>query len=170
MSEEMNDCVDLIESLARTPEEVAALVSGLSPQALIAKNSPDEFSVLENVCHLRDIEIEGYSLRINRILNENNPLLPDIDGGLLAIERNYNRQLLTEALDDFRKARQGNVSALAGLNNDHFAREGVMEGVGKVSLGKLLLMMRDHDDGHLDELRVIRNAANRNQNTSASSA
>jgi hypothetical protein len=170
MSEELNDCLDLLESLARTPDEVAALVSGLSPETLIAKNSPDEFSVLENICHLRDIEVEGYTPRINRILNENHPLLPDIDGGLLAIDRNYNSQRLTEALDDFRKARQGNVSALAGLNSDHFARKGVMEGVGEVSLGKLLLMMRDHDDSHLDELRVIRNAANLNQNTSASSA
>jgi hypothetical protein len=33
-----------------------------------------------------------------------------------------------------------------------------MEGVGDVTLGKLLLMMRDHDDGHLDDLRVIRSA------------
>jgi len=170
MSEELNDFFKLIESLARTPDEVAALVSGLLYQALVARNSPDEFSVLENVCHLRDIEVEGYTLRINRILNENNPLLPDVDGGLLAIERDYNSQLLTEALDAFVRARQSNVSALAGLNKDQFAREGVMEGVGKVSLGKLLLMMREHDDGHLDDLRVIRKAANRNQNTSASSA
>ena len=170
MSEEMNDCVDLIESLARTPDEVAALVMGLSPQALVARNSPDEFSVLESVCHLRDIEVEGYTSRINRILNENDPLLPDIDGGLLAIERDYNSQLLTEALEAFVMARQSNVSALAGLNKDHFAREGVMEGVGRVSLGKLLLMMREHDDGHLDDLRVIRAAADRNQNASASSA
>jgi hypothetical protein len=170
MSEELNDCLDLIESLARTPDEVAALVSGLSPQALIAKNLPNEFSVLENVCHLRDIEVEGYTPRINRILNENHPLLPDVDGALLAIERDYNSQLLTEALDVFGRARQENVSALAGLNRDQFDREGVMEGVGEVTLGSLLLMMRDHDDGHLDDLRVIRNAANRNQNTSASSA
>ena len=169
MSEELNECLDLIESLRRTPDEVAALVDGLSRQTLIAKNSPDEFSALENVCHLRDIEIEGYTVRVKRILTEDKPVLPDIDGGLLAIERDYNSQSLTEALDAFAKARQGNVSALAGLNRNEFDREGVMEGVGDVTLGKLLLMMRDHDDGHLDDLRVIRNAANR-QNTSASSA
>ena len=167
MSEELNECLDLIKSLARTPDEVAALVGGLSRQTLIAKKSPDGFSALENICHLRDIEVEGYTSRVNRILNENHPLLPDIDGGLLAIERDYNSQSLTEALDAFAKARHQNVSVLAGLNKDEFDRQGVMEGVGNVSLGKLLIMMRDHDDGHLDDLRVIRNSANRNQNTSS---
>ena len=156
--------------LRRTPDEVAALVGGLSRQTLIARNSPDEFSALESVCHLRDIEVEGYTPRINRILNETHPVLPDIDGALLAIERDYNSQSLTEALDTFAKARQENIATLVDLNRDQFDREGVMEGVGDVTLGKLLLMMRDHDDGHLDDLRVIHNTANRNQNTSASSA
>jgi hypothetical protein len=118
MSEELNDCLDLIESLRRTPDEVAALVGGLSRQTLIARNSPDEFSALENICHLRDIEVEGYTPRINRILNEPHPVLPDIDGALLAIERDYNSQSLTEAFDAFARARQENVAALAGLNRD----------------------------------------------------
>jgi hypothetical protein len=170
MSEERNDYLDLIESLRRTPDEVAALVGSLSRQTLIAKSSPDEFSALESICHLRDIEVDGYTPRIKRILNENHPRLPDIDGGRLAIERDYNSQSLTEVLDAFARARQENVAALEGLNTDQLDREGVMEGVGDVTLGKLLLMMSDHDDGHLDDLRVIRNAANLNQNTSANSA
>ena len=31
-----------------------------------------------------------------------------------------------------------------------------MTGVGEISLEKLLVMMRDHDEGHLEELRRIR--------------
>ncbi len=166
MAEELN----LIEILARTPKEVAALVDGLSQQTLVAKHSPDKFSALENICHLRDLEVEGYTPRINRILNEDHPRLPDFDGGRVAMERNYNSQSLSEALAAFAKARQENVSALAGLTQERFDRAGVMEGVGYVTLGKLLLMMRDHDDGHLDDLRVLRHKAKRNENTSARSA
>ena len=31
-----------------------------------------------------------------------------------------------------------------------------MTGVGEISLEKLLVMMRDHDEGHLEDLRKIR--------------
>ena len=31
-----------------------------------------------------------------------------------------------------------------------------MAGVGEITLEKLLVMMRDHDEGHLEELRSIR--------------
>ena len=31
-----------------------------------------------------------------------------------------------------------------------------MAGVGEITLEKLLVMMRDHDEGHLEDLRTIR--------------
>ncbi|MBA3514589.1 MAG: hypothetical protein H0T77_09470, partial [Pyrinomonadaceae bacterium] len=92
------DLQDLIDALTQTPETVTDLVKDLSGPDLRVKNSPEEFSVVENVCHLRDIEIEGYTARISRILRENNPILPDIDGSRLAIEREYHSQNLSEAL------------------------------------------------------------------------
>jgi len=70
---------ELIESLARTPETIATLVNDL-PEAHLRRGSPDgRFSAVENVCHLRDIEVEGYAVRINRILKEEQPFLPDIE-------------------------------------------------------------------------------------------
>jgi hypothetical protein len=95
----------LISALTKTPEAVDQLVRELSEPDLRIKNSPEEFSVVENVCHLRDIEIEGYTTRISRILSENNPLLPDIDGSRLAVEREYHSQNLSEALQAFTVAR-----------------------------------------------------------------
>jgi hypothetical protein len=92
---------ELIETLARTPEAIANLAGELSDENLRHRNSAEEFSAIENVCHLRDLEVEGYTTRINRILNEDHPSLPDIDGGRLAIERNYNDQDLDEALQAF---------------------------------------------------------------------
>ena len=45
------------------------------------------FSILENICHLRDIEIEGYGVRLRRLRAEAHPTLPDINGDQLALER-----------------------------------------------------------------------------------
>src|SRR5258708_742578 len=111
MTEEMPETFEaLTAKLAGTPKATAILTRDLSVQAVMIKPSLEEFSVLENVCHLRDIEIEGYSTRIRRILNEEHPVLADIDGTRLAIERAYNQQNLSEALQAFSNARQKNVA------------------------------------------------------------
>ena len=156
MTDEMPETFEaLTAKLAGTPEETARLTRDLPDQAVTIKPSPEEFSVLENICHLRDIEIEGYSTRIRRILSEEHPVLADIDGSRLAVERAYNQQNLNEALQAFSNARQQNVALLRSTNEEQLSRSGELEGVGEVTLGKLLLLMNAHDEGHLDELRMI---------------
>lgn len=75
MKQEMRpeDLQDLIDALIQTPATVALLVKDLSETDLRVRNSPEEFSAIENVCHLRDIEIDGYTERISKILRENKP-------------------------------------------------------------------------------------------------
>ncbi len=150
------DLQDVIDALMKTPKTVADLVRDLSAPDLRIKNSPQDFSVIENVCHLRDIEIEGYTARISRMLRENNPLLPDNDGSRLAAERDYHKQNLSQALQSFAVARNQNTKILGGLATEQFDREGTLEGVGSVTIRELLLMMRDHDADHLVQLSSIR--------------
>lgn len=151
----------IFDSLLATPLTVYRLIKGLSEEQLRHRNSPDEFSVLENLCHLRDIEVEGYSQRIRKIVKENQPSLPDIDGGRLAIERDYNHQNGNEALEQFTRARASNVEILRGLSETEMNREGTLEGVGPVTLEKLVQMMREHDEGHVNELQTIRRRIDR---------
>ena len=145
----------LIETLAQTPETIAGCANDLSNEDLRRRNENGEFSALENVCHLRDIEVEGYTVRINRILSEDDPVLPDIDGGRLAIERNYNGQNLDDALKTFAGARAANVRTLRVLREEQLSRAGMLEGVGAVSLERLIELMLEHDQGHIDDLRII---------------
>jgi len=156
MSNESQKVREVIEALARSPDEAASLLRDLSEHDMKARNSPDEFSALENICHLRDIEVEGYTVRVNKILTENDPVLTDIDGGRLAIDRAYNNQNIDEALEAFALARRQNIAVLLQVNEGQLMRSGFMTGVGEITLEKLLVMMRDHDEGHLEELRRIR--------------
>ena len=145
-----------LASLTQTPEKVVQLANGLTDAQLRSKDADGAFSVLENVCHLRDIEIDGYAERIRRILNENRPLLADIDGSRLAFERDYNNQDVEAAIQAFASARGRNLGTLQALNEKQISREGTLEGVGAISLGELLRMMREHDEDHIQELRTIR--------------
>lgn len=161
------DLPELLNSLAQTPDKLSRMVEGLSERHLCFKNSADEFSALENICHLRDLEIEGYTDRIARILHETQPSLTDIDGSRLAIERDYNNQDASLALEDFTLARRRNVEILRELNEEQLTLEGTLAGVGVISLEKLLEMMRDHDEDHLSELRVIQGRFDRDQSAPA---
>jgi DinB superfamily len=150
MNGEFNEQLD---RLIRTPREIAKFLSGVSAESIRIRPTSEEFSILESVCHLRDIEVEGYSVRIRRLLKENNPQLPDIDGSRLATERDYNSQRLDPALEAFATARESNVEILRRANQNDLNRRGVLEGVGEITLHSILAMMVEHDEGHLDELR-----------------
>ena len=150
------DRQQLLTQLAHTPVQLAELRDGLAQENARLRPAPDEFSVVENVCHLRDIELEGYSIRIRRLLSENHPALTDIDGTRLSVERDYNGQDLQEALKTFTRARQENLSVLGKASDSDFEREGILEGAGRITLEKLLEVMCEHDEGHVDELKIAR--------------
>ena len=76
------DTIELQEQLSfleETPKRLSQLIRDLDHQSLRTKLFDDEFSVLEHICHLRDIEADGYEVRFARILAEDHPRLVDID-------------------------------------------------------------------------------------------
>jgi hypothetical protein len=73
----------------------------------------------------------------------------------LAIERNYNLQDPSDALNSFATARAANVALLSQLNSEQMDRAGELDGVGRVSIQRLVEMLREHDEGHLDELNAL---------------
>lgn len=118
------------------------------------RRKPDAslFSPLEDAWHLRDIEREGYLVRIRRILSEDVPVLEDLDGDRMAIERRYNELELAPAVAGFAAARAESLALLKGLPMEiwmrraHFAER-------LIDLRTLIEMMVDHDHGHLSSIR-----------------
>jgi DinB superfamily len=143
---------DVVGFLEETPESIRQLTTRLERTELSWKPSHDEFSALEQVCHLRDLEREGYAARIRKLLAEDNPLLPDFDGARVASERDYNGQDFESAFQDFALARAENVHLMKTLSPEQLNRSGLLDGVGAITLRKLFLLMRDHDRSHLEEL------------------
>ena len=150
------DIESIVAYLAETPEEIERLIKGLGDEERQWRPPGVEFSVVENVCHLLDIEREGYAVRINRLLKEDGPVLQDIDGSKLARERAYNSRNLLVACEGFRNARQENVRILRSLGSDQFERAGVLETVGPITLRSLVRMMREHDEAHRKDIQELR--------------
>jgi len=114
----------------------------------------ESLTALEQVCHLRDIEIEGYQLRFRRLLQEVHPVLASLDGYLLARERGYARADAAAALAKFRAARLHTLELLGGLTHAQWQRRGEFEGAA-VTVRGLAHLLSSHDQQHLSGLQWL---------------
>jgi hypothetical protein len=110
------------------------------------------FSAVEQVSHLADLEHEGFGRRIERLLHESQPLLPDFDGDAIAAERDYRRRSLRDGLAAFAAARAANLARLDRVRGEDWERSGIQEGVGPVALEDLPMLMSEHDAAHHAEI------------------
>jgi DinB superfamily len=145
-----------LAALAAMPARFSEIVAAIAPTLWKTQAKDGGFSLQEHACHLRDIEIEAYRVRLERILAETTPVLADVDGAKLARERDYHRQDLRRAHAVFAAVRADLVHRLGSLSAVERERTGMLEGVGEISVDGLAAMMLAHDAEHLGELRLLR--------------
>ncbi|MCA1714409.1 MAG: DinB family protein [Gammaproteobacteria bacterium] len=115
----------------------------------------ERFTAIEQLCHVRDVEVDGYHVRFERTLQEANPYLPDLGGEALAVERNYAIADASEVLASFREARATTIDIIAGLDAGQLARPAVFEDYGPVTLRSLVHYLCSHDQQHLAGLQWL---------------
>ena len=115
----------------------------------------EPFTAIEQVCHVRDVEVDGYHVRFARTLRETDPFLPDLGSEALARDRNYAAADVTAVLADFREARARTVELLAGLDAAQWTRRAVFEDYGPVTVRSLAHYLCSHDQQHLAGLQWL---------------
>jgi len=146
-----------LDTLAATPGRLKDALRGVSKKLALWRPAPGKWSILEIVCHLRDMEREAYLARYRRILAEDEPLLPDIDGDTLAIERDYRAQGLAAALKDWRAARKETLKLLKGVKGTSWERCGTHETAGRLSMEDFLRRQAvGNDEAHLGQIEATR--------------
>jgi len=115
----------------------------------------EPFTAIEQLCHVRDIEIEGYQVRFQRTLDENGPTLPSIDSEAVARQRDYGHADPALALAEFRAARTRTMILLRGIEAAALARPAQFEGYGRVTLRGLVHFLCSHDQQHLAGLQWL---------------
>jgi hypothetical protein len=115
----------------------------------------EPFTAIEQVCHVRDIEVEGYHVRFERTLNELNPTLASIDSEPLAKERAYSTADTAAVFAAFREARAKTVALIEGLSPEELDRTAVFEGYGPLTLRSLVHYLCSHDQQHLAGLQWL---------------
>ena len=109
----------------------------------------ERFSPLGQICHVRDIEVDGYHVRITRMLSEESPALASLDSYEIANLRHYEAADPEEALAGFREARGKTLQLLRGITEEQFARRGTFAEYGALTLKSLVHYLASHDNQHL---------------------
>jgi len=145
------------ESIARLgsmPAFLDDVLASATVATLGRRSAPGEFSLVEHACHLRDLEREGYLVRVRRILAESRPALEGFDGAAAAASRDYPSQDARQAARDFAAARAELVELLSPLDERDLSREATF--MGKPScLAEVVAMMVEHDRGHREEIEKL---------------
>ena len=141
--------------LERFPSLIRSIVSPLSDSLIRTKPEEHRFALIEHAWHLADLEVEGYTLRIARLLAEESPVLPDFDGDRFARERRYIELDLEGALRRFTTARLVNVRRFRNFTDAEWNRAGTQDGVGPVTISRVMEMMSEHDASHGAEIAAL---------------
>jgi uncharacterized damage-inducible protein DinB len=145
------------ETLAATPQALKASLKGLSKKVLLWTPAPGKWSILEILCHMRDMEREAYIERYTRILSENEPALPNLEGEALAILRAYRSQKAPEVVREWVALRRQTLQLLRKAGKAQWARAGIHATAGRLTMEDLI---RRHavgnDEAHLRQIEAIK--------------
>lgn len=136
----------LLNGIAGAPAVFSKLAESISDWD--ARPDPDRFTLREAIAHLADWD-EIFLMRLNRALTEDNPHLPSVDEGVLATERQYEKQDPTANLNRFRENRKTLSDAFHALTPDQWERTAHREFVGDVTVGQMAAIILGHDAYHL---------------------
>ena len=144
----------MVEDLAAFPATLKDAVAAAGSQVRV-RASDGGFALVEHLCHLADLESEGYGARIERLLSDERPVWDDFDGAAIATARNYLEQDPDAAYQRFVSARHANLARLQAATADDWNKKGTHRGIGDVSLHDVAEMMVEHDRSHAAEIAAL---------------
>ena len=138
--------------MERTVGDFMAVTKGV-PDARLSKRPDDKnWSAREVVCHVRDTE-ESFMARFQTMLAMDEPRFLPVEPDRWAVERQYQRNDVAEALAAFKTRREETLRFFRGLKPEQWERAGIHATRGRMTLKDFVELMAWHDDNHLDQLR-----------------
>ncbi len=144
-----------IGQLSATPEMLRALLDGVTEDQAQWKPAADRWSIAEILEHLSHVEGHGFRARVDAMVNQNNPHLPEYDQMAHAAAGTYSGRDAEESFDHWEEQREDNVEFLNSLPVKVAQRTGAHAVFGKITLGQLLNEWAFHDLGHIRQIAEI---------------
>lgn len=141
----------LLHGLAATPVVIDRLMRAATAADDDRRPDPERFTLREVIAHLADWETV-WRERLERIRAETEPLLPNIDEGRMAIERDYAHSHVTGRQAQFRDGRAALLRLLTSLQPEEWQRAGRHSEWGAMTIADLATLVLGHDAYHLRQI------------------
>lgn len=141
-----------LDILRTTPAALDTLLANVSAPAWKAKSGPENWSLTEIICHLRDVDREVYIPRCQEMLNTPAPFLLAVDADTWAEERNYQEQDGPQALEDFFQVRNELISLVESISEEVRKKEIRHSIFGPTTPGEILHISARHDRLHIQQV------------------
>jgi FMN phosphatase YigB (HAD superfamily) len=146
----------LVATLRSLPAVLEDVFLDLNEEKMNERPNPEDWSIKEIVCHLRDVEIEVNLPRIQKVLSQENSFVTGVITDPWVVERNYAGQSGKEALRGYFKARIETIEELDNLQLewDKPVRHSIF---GSSTLLELVAVMVAHDKTHIQQIHRVKN-------------
>lgn len=139
----------ILATLSATPAALNSMSPQISASGWSTRPEKNEWSPVEIVCHLRDVEKEVNLPRLQRVLAEENPFISGEDTDPWAAQRKYIDQEPLPALISFQISRLELLGQLEQLPVDGWQRTARHAIFGRTTLIELINIIAGHDRLHL---------------------
>ena len=148
-----------LDAAEKSPEKIAAAVSGLSAEALRFKPSPDKWCVLEILGHLADVEIV-YGYRLRQMLADEKPVIAPMDQNAWAKNLGYMDVPSPELVAFYGLARHHNLRLLRRLKSSDFEKSAFHPEMQRaMTVAEIVERMSEHGTGHHRQIEQLNQAA-----------
>jgi hypothetical protein len=147
---------DVLQTLRSTEIVLFAVLADQPHEALVTRPAPHEWSVVEVLCHLRDLEREVFPVRTELIRRNDNSLIEGFDQNAWAQERNYAADDPKRAADEFTLCRRKNLLMVEQIGEDELGKKARHSEFGELTLRALLADWAGSDLVHTAQLQRIR--------------
>jgi hypothetical protein len=148
-----------LEAAEKSPKEVAAAVSGLSPAVLRYRSNPQKWCILEILAHLADIEIV-YGYRLRQMVADEKPVIAPMDQDAWAKNLGYLDASPPELVALYGLNRHHNLRVLRRLKTEELGKSAFHPEYQKdVTVARLVEQMAGHGANHLAQIEKLKREA-----------
>jgi hypothetical protein len=147
----------LYQELSNSTEMIRALLAGITQEEAQVKPKPGNWSILEVICHLHDVEREDFREHLDFILHRQNEEFHVIDPQAWITERKYNEQNFLEMQEKLFAERKKSLEWLKEISNSDWEVTYTSQ-YGSVSAGEMFSCWIAHDNLHIRQLVELRRA------------
>jgi uncharacterized damage-inducible protein DinB len=140
-----------LEALRQFPDQLNALVSGLSAEQLTTAFQPGEWTVAQNVHHVADTHMI-FITRIKHLLTTDTPRFVAFDQDVWAQQPDSTQADVAASIGILRGVHQHLTILFEQASTEDWARSGIHPHRGEVTLADLLRLTVAHGNAHLQQI------------------